>query len=659
MALTDAQFQTLSLICDTLIPPVAADPDPDGYWRRTASDLDIAHVVAAAIAEFPVAKDRSGLAQLIGLFDNPLANLLLGGRWMRFSALSPETRERYLRDWEQSRLPLKRQGFQALKRLTGFTYFSHTGVSGTNPNWPALQYPGPLHAPPEAPKLLQVLPHPELSAQAADLDCDVVVIGSGAGGGVIAGELALAGKSVIVVEKGGYYNEADFNEHEAELTRSLYYHGGSLVTRDSSVLVLAGSCLGGGTTVNWNTSLRPPQGLRERWEHEFGLDGLASEAFESSVDAVCERVSVGTRETAVNAQNAALLRGAQALGYRSELIPRNVNGCGGGDECGYCTFGCRRGAKQGTLVTYLQDAAGRGARFIVDAEAVRVLIENGKAAGVQVRLAGAAEPVTIHARAVVAAGGSIGSPALLLRSGLTNPNIGRHLHLHPTTAVTGVYDEPIDPWHGAPQSILCNQFSDLGDGYGFALETPPLHTGLPAATLPWAGGRGFKEDMARLRFTAAFIALVKDRDAGRVSVNRSGQPLIDYRLSAYDRAHMVRGVQEAIRVHAAAGAREVRTTHNQPLVYRRGDDLEGMVARVPAARSEPNTFLLVSAHQMGTCRLGRDPQSAVADPSGQVFGVKGLWIGDASAFPSASGVNPMITIMSLAHRTAGHVRASL
>jgi len=659
MALTAAQLETLAVICDTLIPPVAADPDPHGYWRRTASDLDSAHVVAAAIAAFPVAKDRSGLAQLIGLFNNPLANLLLCGRWMRFSALSPEARERYLLGWQHSHLPLKRQGFQALKRLTGFTFFSDTGASGANPNWPALQYPGPVHAPPLAPKLLHPLLHSELSAQTSDLECDVVVIGSGAGGGVIAGELALAGKSVIVVEKGGYYNEADFNEREAELTRSLYYQGGSLVTRDSSVLVLAGSCLGGGTTVNWNTSLRPPLALRDRWEHEFGLDGLASDGFERSVNAVCERLSVGTRETTVNGQNAALLRGAQALGYRSELIARNVSGCGGGDECGYCTFGCRRGAKQGTLVTYLEDAARGGTRFIVDAEAVRVLMDNGKAAGVQLRLASAAEPVTVHARAVVVAAGSIGSPALLLRSGLTNANIGRHLHLHPTTAVTGLYDEAVDPWHGVPQSILCNQFSDLGDGYGFVLETPPLHTGLPAAALPWTSGRGFKADMAGLRFTAAFIALVKDRDAGRVSVNRSGQPLIDYRLSAYDRAHMVRGVEEAIRVHAAAGAREVRTTHNEPLVYRRGDDLEAMIARVPAARNEPNTFLLASAHQMGTCRMGRDPQSAVADRTGQVFGVKGLWIGDASAFPSASGVNPMITIMSLAHRTAGNIRASL
>jgi choline dehydrogenase-like flavoprotein len=225
--------------------------------------------------------------------------------------------------------------------------------------------------------------------------------------------------------------------------------------------------------------------------------------------------------------------------------------------------------------------------------------------------------------------------------------------------VMGLYDEPIDPGHGNPQSILCNHFADMDDGYGFVLETAPLHTGLPAVALPWRGGRAFKEDMANLRFTAAFIVLVKDRDGGRVTINRRGQPLVGYRMSHYDRAHMVRGLQEAMRVHVAAGAREIRSPHNQPLVYRRGGNLESMILRTKAARYEPNTFMLGSAHQMGTCRMGRDPRTAVADPTGQVFDVKGLWIGDASAFPTASGVNPMITIMSLAHRTAGHIQATL
>ncbi|MEP7200588.1 MAG: GMC family oxidoreductase N-terminal domain-containing protein [Chloroflexota bacterium] len=672
MPLSPAHRQTLSLICDTLLPSIAEANDPHGYWRRTASDLNVAPIVADHIAALPAAKDRNDLAQLIGMFDNAIANLLLCGQPTTFRALTPDAREQYLRAWANSRLPLKRQGFQALKRLAAFAYFTTLDAKGINPNWPALQYPGPVTPSPSKSKPISPLDHTTLLAQRSavggqpSLDCDVVVIGSGAGGGVIAAELARAGQAVIVVERGGYYAERDFTQREGEMSRALFYNAGSLVTKDSAILLLAGSCFGGGTTVNWNTSLRPPLPLRERWEREHGLAGVTGAAFDLSVDAVCERLSVGTGESVVNPQNNALRRGATALGYRAAVLPRNVNGCGDGDACGYCTLGCQRGAKQSTLVTYLPDAFAHGARFIVNAEAQKVLIENGRAVGVEVVLLptgdggrGTGDGVTIRARAVVVAGGSIGSPALLLRSGLTNPNIGRHLHLHPTSVVMGIYDDAMNPWHGPPQSIVCNQFADMDDGYGFVLETPPLHTGLPAAVMPWTGGRAFKADMLALQHTAAFIALVKDRDSGRVTINNAGQPLVDYRVSPYDRAHLVRGLQEAARVHIAAGAREVRSLHNQPVVWRRGHDIERFVAQIGRARYDPNTVMLGSAHQMGTCRMGRDARTAVADPFGQAHGVKGLWIGDASAFPTASGVNPMITIMALAHRTAGHIKESL
>ena len=172
------------------------------------------------------------------------------------------------------------------------------------------------------------------------------------------------------------------------------------------------------------------------------------------------------------------------MGYHSALIPRNVRGCGNGDECGYCTFGCQRGAKQGALQTFLHDAYTRGARFLVDAEAERIVIGSlARAAGVQVRITGATESLTIRARVVVVAGGGIGSPALLLRSGLSNRHIGRHLSLHPTTVVIGVYDEPIEPWKGPPQSIFCNEFAaDMASG--LLLNLADAHP-LAAAALPW------------------------------------------------------------------------------------------------------------------------------------------------------------------------------
>jgi choline dehydrogenase-like flavoprotein len=659
MSLNSSQLETLRLVCDTLLPSIDTADDPHGYWRRRASDLNVAAAVAENIASLPAEKDRRDLEQLIGIFDSPTANLIFCGKPLRFSALTSAAREQYLRDWENSLLPMKRQGFQALKRLASFAYFTATDERGLNPNWPALNYPGPLAVPAGTPVPLTLISHSIFSTQPSALACDVVVVGSGAGGSVIAAELAHAGKSVIVVEKGGGYGEPDFTQREAEMTRKLYWNGGSLVTRDSAFLLLAGSCLGGGTTVNWNTSLRPPKRLRDRWEFEHGLTGVSGAEFDIAVDAVCERMSAGTGETFINEPNDRLQLGAQALGYHADRLPRNVRGCDDGRVCGFCTFGCRSGAKQATPQTFLSDACAHGARIIVDAEVERILVKNGRAAGVQVRIAEAPEPITIRARAVVAAGGSIGSPALLLRSGLTNPHIGRHLTIHPTSVVAGIYDEPVEPWVGPPQSIVCDRFADMGDGYGFVLETAPMHTGLPAVVTPWTSGRDYKADMLQLNNTAAFIALVKDRDCGQVTINQSGQPRVDYRLSAYDRAHLVRGVQEAARVHIAAGAHEVRTLHNRPVRWRLDEHVDAFIDAIARAPYAPNTVMLGSAHQMGTCRMGRDPQSAVADGSGQVFGVPGLWIGDASAFPTASGVNPMITIMSLAYRTAHSMLAML
>jgi choline dehydrogenase-like flavoprotein len=531
-----------------------------------------------------------------------------------------------------------------------------------------LHYPGPVSQPQSIAKPIKPLDPLSLVTHQSSLECEVVVIGSGAGGGVIAGELARAGKDVIVLERGGYYNEADFDQYESEQSRQLFWDGARLVTQDSAVSILAGSCLGGGTTINWCASFRPPQTLRERWEQEHGLEGVASAEFDVDIDAVCERLHVGKAESFINAQNEKLLRGAQALGYHVDTIARNVSECGHGEDCGYCTFGCVRGAKQSTLVTYLQDAAHHGARFIVNAEAQRIVIEHGRAVGVEVvlyrddgsgKLIPLKQAITVRAKAIVVAAGSIGSPALLLRSGLKHPHLGRHLHLHPTSFVFGVYNELIEAWQGVPLSIVCDQFADLNDGYGFALEVPPLHTSVPAVAIPWTGGHDYKMRMAQLAHTAAFITLVKDRDGGRVTINKKGQPLIDYWLSEFDRAQLVRAMQAAARTHIAAGAREVYSAHTPPVAWQQGEPVEPFIEEFAHARYEPHRVLIGSAHQMGTCRMGRDAKESVADTHGEVHGIKGLWIGDASAFPTASGVNPMITIMALAQRTARYIQASL
>ena len=256
---------------------------------------------------------------------------------------------------------------------------------------------------------------------------------------------------------------------------------------------------------------------------------------------------------------------------------------------------------------------------------------------------------------MVAAGG-VQSPALLLRSGLTLPHLGCNLYLHPTTAVAGVYPEPIEPWTGPPQTIVSSQFARLNGNFGVRLETAPVHPGLLALAVPWRGAAAHRRRMQRCASAEHLHRVDVARPAQRAAEfasGRDGTTVIDYTPGASERALVARGAAEAVRVHLAAGAEEVFTLHTRGLSLRGGaavsaTEIDAFCARVLAEPVARNRSMLFSAHQMGTCRMGDDAQSAVCDERGAVFGVRGLYVADASAFPASSGVNPMITVMALA-----------
>jgi choline dehydrogenase-like flavoprotein len=363
---------------------------------------------------------------------------------------------------------------------------------------------------------------------------------------------------------------------------------------------------------------------------------------------VQERLSVNadTARTTIRSSAGRLLSGSKALGYHAAELPRNVVGCG--EDCGTCHFGCRSGAKQSTTRTFLADAFSHGARIIPDAHVGRVLIKNGRTIGVEGTCEG--RPFEVRAPRVVLAGGAIGSPAILLRSGLDNPNIGRHLHLHPVVAAMGSYEESTEPWRGRQLSAFSKEFQRIDGNYGFLLEVAPAHPGTFAMFSPWQSGVQYQSDLRQMGQAGVFIVVTRDRDAGRVTVNRAGRHQIDYPLSAYDRRHVLLGQQEALRIHHAAGAIRLGTLHSTYNVLddAQSNGFEPFLARTDKLPSGPNELMYLSAHQMGTCRMGKSSRSAVADPTGRVYGVEGLYVCDTSAFPSASGVNPMITVMSLA-----------
>ncbi len=613
--------------------------------------------MAEAIASLPRREDRAELARLLALFESRVVNLLLAGIPRPFATMRPDERERYLVGWATSRLALRRKAFQALKRLATVLYYTATDENGRNPAWATLRYPGPLGPPPQTPKPIRPL------ALAADttLNCDVVVVGSGAGGGVVAAELAASGKEVVVLEKGGYYNEADFTQREGEMMERLYDSHGLMATADLGLVILAGSCLGGGTVINYTTSFHTPERVREEWARAHDLPHFTGREYTRSLDAVARRINVNTDHNTPSGRDQILLRGLARLGWQHGLLPRDVRGCSQRDDCGYCGMGCRRGAKQSTLITYLQDAFDRDARMVVHCDVRRIVIERGRAAGVEAMVhdpaSGAHRPLSlaVRARAVVVACGSIHSPALLLRSGVRLPALGRNLALHPATAVFGLMDEDVRPWTGTLQAHYSDQFANLDAGYGFKFETAPMHPSLAALGMPWESGRGHLELMTRLPRLSFVGILLRDRYGGRVTADKNGHPVLRYRLSRYDLTHLRRGLAAAGELLEAAGAREIATAQARRVAYRPGSAGERArwLAQVDAAGLGPNELLLVSFHQMASCRMGASPETSVVNADNQVHGVPGLYVADASVFPSASGVNPMLTIMGIAHRAAG------
>lgn len=661
--LSPDEFAILEAICETFLPslepPEGSTEEVAAYYRRSAGDLEVARIIAEKLSrEGP--ELQADIRLFLKLFNAPPIGLFLAGQGRPFRELALAKREKYLLALANSPIGPFRQGYQGLKRLAGLIYFSTIDGQGINPAWPVLGYTAPP-APPAVPPPIS----PLVIAQDTVLEADAVVIGSGAGGGVVAGELARAGKSVVVLEKGGYNYEGNFTWHEEQAMPELFLKRGALSTNDLGVIMLAGGTLGGGTTVNWMTSLRTPEEVLLEWEQHSGLrECFTGSRLQDSFAAVEQRLSINTDNSQHNRQNQLLFDGAAALGYHAGVVPRNTVGCE--QRCGFCTMGCRYGCSQSTLKTYLQDAYDHGARVLVHCNAQKVLLEQGRAVGIQAIVtdekSGRTFNVTVRARAVVVAAGALASPLILLNSGIENPHLGHHLHLHPTAISVGVYPEKVNAWQGALQSAYSDQFRRLHQNYGYTLEVAPTHPGLFGLATPWYSARNYRDEMTRVAHLASFIVLTRDRGEGRVSADRAGEPVVKYAVSAQDRQHILHGLRQGTRIHLAAGAERVISLQNKPTDLRRNRHESVSVERLRAFDRlmeqrglSPNRIVLFSAHQMGTCRMGADPRSSVTDEHQQVHGIKGLFVCDSSVFPTACGVNPMLSIMALAHQASQYV----
>jgi long-chain-alcohol oxidase len=529
-----------------------------------------------------------------------------------FHRLPRDRRERVLVAWCDSRVGVRRTAFHALRKGLLVLAWTLPGAPWDEIGYPGV--PGPLAAAPPR-DLAPLDPRGGL-----DLRCDVCVVGSGAGGGVAAAVVAQAGLDVVVLEAGGYFAPRDFDGAELDGLQRLYLDAGAAATDDHAVTILAGACLGGGTVSNYTTSFRTPDDVRADWGGTF-----TSDEYGRSLDAVCARLGVNTDHNRVSAREERFRHGLERLGWHVDAMPRNVVGCDQGAVCGYCPYGCRLGAKQSSDRTWLVDAARAGARIVTGARAERI------APGPRVE----AGQVTVRARVVVTACGAIHTPALLRRSGLGNRWVGRNLLLHPVAAAVGYFDEAVRPWEGTMQAVYSDELAHLDGGYGVRFETTAVHPSLAAAFLPWRGAAAHMELMRELPRAAPVGILLRDRDGGQVRVRWDGSPSVRYRLSPYDARHLRAGMDGAVRVLEEAGARRV----------------------VPCFSSHrrawgPGQVALASFHQMGTARMGESPASSACDWNGTLWDARDVVVCDGSALPSASGVNPMVTISAVAHMNA-------
>jgi choline dehydrogenase-like flavoprotein len=507
----------------------------------------------------------------------------------------------------------------------------------------------------------------EISSDLA-LSADVCIVGSGPGGAIAAARLAAAGARVILLEEGGYFTrKADFHMDEAEAYPKLYQDHGNRATDDLAITILQGRGIGGGTLVNWTTCFRTPEATLALWRDRYGLADFTSARLVPHWEEIESRLNVRQVDVSeVNANNAVLLEGAKKLGIATELLKRNVMSC---LHTGYCGMGCPTNAKRGMALTYLPDAAARGARVYADCRVVRLVLDarRDRVTAVEAEVLDPATDrptgrrVTVSADRFVVAGGAINSPALLLRSGLPDPHgrVGRRTFLHPVVATIGLFERRIDPFYGAPQSVASHAFIERPGKVGFFLEVPPLHPMLASMALPGFGPT-HRDGMKLLANSNAVIALLRDGflqddEGGTVSLRENGQRLsVRYTLGESHAEAIREAMKVSARIQLAAGAREVRTLHRDPVIVREERDL----AVIDTRPTGPNMLGVFTAHQMGGCAAGADPAVSVVDGNLRHHHVANLWVFDGSVCPTSLGVNPQLSILGIVSASAERMIAA-
>ncbi|XP_062204849.1 long-chain-alcohol oxidase FAO2-like [Phragmites australis] len=685
--------------------------DLERFYLASASDSAIPDEVAELMVTRCIREAVALAWVVLWVLSTRVGTLLLCGRLCvagefpyvrKFADMPAERREASMQRWNRVRwlFPL-RIAFAIIKILCHYVFYAMVNENSENPYWKAIGYSvdepqedqtestpspsRPLDVGVVETRLLNdnallrslvgrgLTVKPGASdARHHTVQCDAVIVGSGCGGGVAAAVLASAGFKVVVVEKGDYFTAEDYSSIEGPSMERLFERGGIFCTSNVTTMIFTGATVGGGSAVNWSASIRTPREVTQEWAREHGLPVFASPGYAQAMDAVCARLAVtdGCREEGF--QNKVVRRGCEALGLCTDAVPRNSSE---GHFCGSCNFGCPTGDKRGTDTTWLVDAVARGAVILTGCKAEHFVFEKSTGGrGRSKKCVGLVATCTsnvitkklrIEAKVSIAACGALMTPPLLRNSGLKNRHIGRNLHLHPVSMAWGYFPENKQE----PQLTgKCYEGGIITSMHRVTertiIETPALGPGAFAAMVPWESGRDMKERMRRYSRTAHAFALVRDRGEGFVD----GEGRVRFTPSREDVDELRNGLRRALRILLAAGAAEVGTHRSDGLRLRckglRDEDLEAFLDEVTIEKGPMHSrtdkwALHCSAHQMGSCRMGSSPIEGAVDGSGESWEAEGLYVCDGSLLPTAVGVNPMITIQSIAYCLSKGIAESL
>ncbi len=496
------------------------------------------------------------------------------------------------------------------------------------------------------------------------LECDVVIIGTGAGGGISAEILSNVGLKLILIEEGPLKSSKDFNMLESQAYPQLYQESAARKTKDKAINILQGRSVGGSTTVNWTSSFRTPTPTLAYWADQYGLNTFTPELLSPWFAKAETRLSVAPWSVPPNENNDLLRKGAAKLGIPAAAIQRNVKGC---MNLGYCGMGCPANAKQSMLITTIPSALDRGAQLLTRARAQQLIIENNKVVGVQVQwlddqgLKPRGQQTIIRARHTILSGGAINTPAVLLRSKAPDPNqlAGKRTFLHPTVLSAGTFAQEVNGFDGAPQTIYSDHFLDTQaiDGpIGFKLEAPPIHPILYASVLHGFG----KEHVSRmktLKHTHSIIALMRDgfhsqAQGGSVHLRSDGSPELDYPLTDFIMDGAKRALLAMAQIQFEAGAQEVFPVHELAGGYKTWATAKLAIENLPM---KPLLTRVVSAHVMGGAPMASTAAKGITRPDGRHFHLENLSIHDGSIFPTSIGANPQLSIYGIVNRMASEL----